>query len=197
MPKNKHPDSRPAANPLLQKRSFHYHPSVFQENLTHEHPEPDFDKAAFSWIAPEYLQHPKSTTWWLVAGIVWAVSIILEAFSGNWTMLAATVLFGLVYWYIHEHHPPKHTKINLSELGVKIGHTKIPYAEIESFWIIFDPPFSRRLFLRIKDSLLPDLVIELESQNHQQIRAFLEQYLSERVGVKENFTDIILRALKL
>lgn len=181
----------------MPKNKHQYHPSVYEENLTHEHPGPHFDKAAFSWIAPEYLQHPKSAKWWVVAGLIWVVSIILEALSGNWTMLAATVLFGLVYWYIHEHHPPRHTKINLSELGVKIGHSQIPYAEIESFWIIFDPPFSRRLFLRLKESILPDLIIELETQNPQQITAFLEQYLSERVGVKENFTDLILRALKL
>ena len=181
----------------MSKNKHQYHPSVFQENLTHEHPVPDFDKAAISWIAPEYLQHPKSAKWWVIAGIVWVIAIILEAISGNWTMLAATALFGLVYWYIHEHHPPKHTKINLSELGVKIGHRAIPYADIESFWIIFEPPYTRRLYLEVKESFLPDLIIELEDQDPQQIVAFLEQRLPERLGVKENFADIIMRAFKL
>lgn len=178
-------------------KKHQYHPSAFEENLDHTHANPHFDKAAISWIAPEYLQHPKSTNWWVAAAIVWLVSIVLEAFSGNWTMLAATAVFGVVYWYVHEHHPPKHTKINLSDLGVKVGHNSIPYGEIVCFWITYTPPHTRRLYLQLKNAILPDLVIELEDQDPAKVRAFLEQHLSEVVGVKENFADSILRAFKL
>ena len=174
-----------------------YHPSVYEENLTHAHPVPDFDKAAISWIAPEYLQHTKSSVWWLTAAVIWLAAIVAEALSGNWSMLLATVVFGIVYWYIHEHHPPRHTKVNLSELGVKIGHTSIPYADIETFWVIYDPPFTRRLFLRLKTGVFQELIIELESQNPQQITSFLERYIPERRGVKETLSDVLLRAFRL
>jgi hypothetical protein len=174
-----------------------YHQSVFEENLDAEHPFPDFNKAIFSWIAPEYLQHPKSLRWWSAAAVVLLIAIILEAITGSWTMLAATVVFAIVYYITHQYHPPRHTKINLSELGVKIGHQQIPYAEIECFWIIYHPPSVKRLFLRIKDSFLPDLVIELENQDPQAIKAFLEHHLVEITGVKEHFSDQLLRLLKM
>jgi len=174
-----------------------YHQSVFEENLDAAHPFPDFNKAAFSWIAPEYLQHPKSLRWWFAATAVLLVSIVLEALTGSWTMLAATVVFAIVYYITHQYHPPRHTKINLSELGVKIGHRQIAFAEIEFFWIIYHPPSVKRLFLRIKDSFLPDLVIELENQDPQAIKAFLERHLVEVTGVKEHFSDQLLRLFKL
>jgi len=174
------------------------HPSVLEENLHHSHPHPHFDKAVFSWIAPEYIQHPKSARWWVIAAIVWLVSVILEAFTGNWSMLLATVTFGLVYWYIHEHHPPRHTKINLSELGVKIGHRSIHYAEIDAFWIIYKPHTRlKRLCFRLHDKFIPDLILELEDQDPQPIRVFLEHHLPEIVGVQEHFGDIILRLFRI
>jgi hypothetical protein len=173
------------------------HPSVFQDNLTVDHPGSHFDKAVFSWIAPEYLQHPKSLNWWILAGVVLVICLVLEAFSGNWSMLAATLTFGVVYWYLHEHHPPKHTKINISELGIKIGHRTIAYSQIEAFWIIFNPPLTKRLCFRLTDKILPDLVIELEHQDPQALKIFLEQHLTEITGVREHLSDLILKILKI
>ena len=173
------------------------HPSVLEENLSAEHPVPHFDKAVFSWIAPEYHQHPKSVQWWLWAAIVLFVAVIIEAATGNWSMLIASLVFGFVYWYSHEHHPPRHTKINISELGVKVGHAQIPYANISAFWIIYDPPYVKKLYLRVNDRLFPDIVLELEQQDPEAIRSYLEQYLPEITGVKEHLSDIILRIIKL
>ena len=60
-----------------------FHPSVFEKNLPHHHPHPHFDRAVVSWIAPEYLQHPKSVRWWIVAAIITVLAMISEAFYGN------------------------------------------------------------------------------------------------------------------
>jgi hypothetical protein len=182
---------------FLQKPQEKYHPSVYEENLDENHELPHFDKAMFSWIAPEYLQHPKSIKWWVGAGIVFVFAVIAEAWTGNWTMLVATIVFGIVYSYVHEIHPPRHTKINISELGVKIGHKNIPFENIESFWIIYNPPHVKRLSLRIKDKLISDLVVELENQDPNAVRAHLVDNVKEIGGVREHMSDIILRLLKL
>jgi hypothetical protein len=183
--------------PVASLYESQVHPSVFEANLSADHPVPHFDKAVFSWIAPEYLQHPKSARWWATAAVVLVIGMIIEAFTGNWTMLLATLTFGFVYWYMHEHHPPKHIKINISELGVKIGHRTVHFAEIEAFWILSEPPHVNKLYLRLRDKLLPDLIIELGQQNPQPIRAFLELYLTEIVGMREHLGDIILRIFKI
>lgn len=185
----------------LEKKAKHarndFHPSVFEPNLPAHHPHPHFDRATISWIAPEFLQHPKSTRWWVTAAIVVLVSMVLEALSGNWTMLAATLAFAFTYYLSHEYHPPRHTKINISDLGVKIGHRKIHYSEIEYFWIIYNPPEVKRLFIRLKGSLLPDLVFELEDQDPHAVREVLEKHLVEVTGVREHYTESLLRLFKL
>ena len=182
---------------LFKKPQSSYHPSVYEANLDREHPFPDFNRAAFSWVAPEYLQHPKSVRWWVIAGMVFLMAVIIEALVANWTMLAATFAFALVYAYLHYFHPPRRTKVNISELGIKLGHKKVPYEEIESFWIIYDPPQTKKLYLRVKDKLIPDLVIELEQQDPEAIRRYLETRLVEITGMRESFTDLLLRLLKL
>ncbi|MBD3270731.1 hypothetical protein GF376_04345 [Candidatus Peregrinibacteria bacterium] len=184
--------------PVKTLRESEIHESVFEENLDANQKEGDpYLKAVFSWIAPEYLQHPKSTTWWVMAGFIFLIAIILEAVTGNWTMLLATVTFAVVYYVVHEHAPPKHTKVVISEMGIKVGHQKIPYSEIESFWILYDPPYLKRLNIRTKKSFFADLVIELENEDPSEIKEFLSQYIIEIPDKKEHLTDTILRILKL
>ena len=182
---------------LFKKPQDAYHPSVYEENFGEEHVLPDYNLAIFSWIAPEYLQHPKSIRWWVIAGIVLLIAIMLEAIVTNWTMLVATLVFGLLYAYLHYYRPPRYVKINISELGIKLGYKKIPYEEIEAFWIIYDPQYIKRLYLRLKGKLIPDVVIELEQQDPEAIRQYLGDRIVEITGMRENLTDVILRLLKL
>lgn len=174
------------------------HDSVFEENHSlDDHPEKAFTKAVFSWVAPEYHQHPKSVQWWVTAGVVLLIALILEAVSGNWTFLVATLVFALVYWYTEIHHPPRHTKIILSSIGVKIGHTVIPFNQIKNFWVIYNPPEVKKLYLRLRRYYLADLIIELENQDPLAIRKFLGEHLEELPDRKETVSEFILRTFKL
>ncbi len=174
------------------------HESVYEENESHDaHPEKSYLKAVFSWIAPEYHQHPKSLTWWVVAGISLLIIMIIEAWTGNWTMLLATMVFGVVYWYLHEHHPPRFTKVVISDLGLKIGHRKIPYSKIHSFWVLYDPPNLKRLVFRLRNSYLSDLIIELEDQDPTAIANYLSKNITELTDQEESIADLIVRLLKM
>lgn len=174
------------------------HQSVFEENHSEtDHPEKSFTKAVFSWIAPEYHQHPKSIRWWVTAAVVLLIALILEAISGNWTFLAATLIFALVYWYTENHHPARHTKIVISAMGIKVGHTTIPYSQIKSFWIVYNPPEVKKLYLRLDRNYLSDLVLELENQDPLAIREFLRNHLEELADRQETVSDFILRTFKL
>lgn len=169
-----------------------FHPSVFEENN-----ELVLNNNEISWIAPEYLQRPKTASWWAGAFVVLIIAITIEALTGDWTMLAVTLMFAFVYWTSHTFRPPKKTKITLSSKGIKIGYHFIPFSDIEFFWIIYNPPEVKQLFFRVRKRLFADIVVELEGQNPDQIKYFLEEHLTEVMGVQESFSDIILRLLKL
>jgi hypothetical protein len=174
------------------------HESVFQEN--HEqsaHPDHTFQKAIFSWIAPEYQQHTKTSRWWLIAGIIYLAAIIGEIITKNWSFLVATLVLAPVYWYIHEFHPPKYTKVILSEAGIKIGNRTIPFSQMVSFWIFYEPKVLKTLNFRLHKGAFNELVIQLEDQDPVAIREFLQQYIPELEGKSEEWTSVLLRLLKL
>jgi hypothetical protein len=173
------------------------HPSVFEENIGPDDHGDAYLKAVFSWIAPEYLQHPKTARWWVYAGIVLLIAIIIEALTGSWTMILATVVFAGVYAYMHEFQPPRHTKIVLSDIGIKVGNQKIPYSGIESFWVLYEPPHTSTLNFRLRRQFFPDLVIELEDQDPASVREYLTSFVPELTNQKAKTTDLILRLLKL
>ncbi len=190
---SKHPD-----NPSKIIPEHLLHSSVFEPNHPHDAPpQYSFEKAVFSWIAPEFYQHPKNTRWWTIFGIIAILSMIIEGFTGNWTMLIATVAFAVVYWILYEFYPPKHLKIVISEYGLKIGYRKIPYSQIERFCIFYHPPHLQQIVFRVKGAIFSDLIIELEEEDPIAIRNFLKKYLKEVEDPHEKITDSILRLLKL
>jgi len=188
-----HASKEPIAVPIHR-----IHDSVFEDNHHQDaHPDHTFQKAVFSWVAPEYEQHPKSRRWWLTSGIIVVISLLLEILTANWTLLIATLVLVPVYWYIHEFHPPRYTKIVLSDAGLKIGHRTVPYSQIVSFWIFYEPKILKTLNFRLHHGAFNELNIQLEDQDPVALREFIQQYIPELEGKKEEWSSVVLRLLKL
>ena len=166
------------------------HSSVFEN--THQ-----TFKPIFSWIAPEFHQPEKSSNWWLSYAVIYILVLMLEWFYASWTMILATSVFAVVYFYINEYHPAKHTRISISDFGIKIGHKEIPFSHIESFWILYDSKRIKTLNFRQKKSFFVDVSLELEEQDPTEIRAFLLRNLPEWEGKNESLSDIIIRTFNL
>jgi len=156
-----------------------------------------YDKAVFTWMAPEYIQHPKSKMWYLAASIAAGIVIVLDILTGNYTMAIAVIVLAAVYYYIHVQHPPKNIKITISRMGVKVGNMIFPYSSIQAFWIIYSPPHITTLNLRAKDHFFSDVIIQLHHEDPVPIREFLCGQVPEWEGKTERLGDIILRLLKL
>lgn len=153
-------------------------------------------KTVISWIAPEYIQHPKSKRWYIVAGTMAALAVVYAIFTGNWTMAAAVIAFTGVYQYTHKYHPPKNIKIAITEFGVKAGSLFFPYSHIQAFWIIYKPDL-KTLSLRVAGNFWSEMVIYLNDQDPVEVRSFLVGQVPEWEGKDERLGDLILRKLKL
>lgn len=156
-----------------------------------------YDKAVFTWIAPEYIQHPKSKIWYLAAAVAAGAMILLDALTGNFTMALAVIVLAGVYWYIHNHHPPKDIKITVSKMGIKVGNMIFPYSSIQAFWIMYQPPHVTTLNLRVKEHFFSDVVIQLNHEDPAPIREYLCGQIPEWEGKTERLGDVLLRLLKL
>jgi hypothetical protein len=156
-----------------------------------------YHKAIFAWTAPEYVQHSKTARWYVVAAVIMALSVGGALIVKNWTFALAMLVFAAVYYYLQKNHSPKRLPIVISEMGIKIGESIFPYAQIQAFWIHYHPPLVKTLNLRIHKQFLWDVVIQLEDQDPVLIRQFLCGQIPEWEGKKEQLSDIILRLLRL
>jgi|GEM_PF-496534 len=155
-----------------------------------------YDKAVFTWVAPEYVQHPKTKRWYMIAAILAGVLILYDFFTANLTMAVAVIVLGAVYYYLHNNHPPKDIKITLSRMGIKVGNMIFPYSAIQAFWIIYNPHV-KTLNLRVKEHFFSDVVIQLNQEDPVPVREFLCGQIPEWEGKNETFSEVVLRLLKL
>lgn len=171
-------------------------------NFTPEIPETpqqlaQYEKAIFAWTAPEYIQHPKSKTWYMIAAIIAVIAVVAASFVGDFTMALAVVVFAAVYYYIHINHPPKEIQIKISRMGIKVGTMIFPFSSIQAFWIIYSPPHIATLNLRVKEHFFSDVIIQLHHEDPAPIREYLCGQVPEWEGKNERLGDMILRLLKL
>lgn len=153
-------------------------------------------KTVFSWETPEYFRYQRGSTWYIVATILTAAAILWGIFSNNLTMALAVVVLVSVYEYTHRKHPPKIIKIEITEMGIRVGHMVFPYSHIQAFWIIQSNGL-RTLNLRATNHFFSDVVIQLGDQDAAPVRQYLAGQAPEWEGKNERLSDLILRLLKL
>lgn len=156
-----------------------------------------YDRAVFTWTAPEYIQHPKSKNWFLAAAIVVGIIILVDILTQDYTMALAIIVLAGVYLYIHTHHPPKEIRIVISNMGIKVGNMIFPFSSIQAFWMHYQPPHLTTLNLRVKEHFFSDIIIQLNHEDPVPIRHFLCGQIPEWEGKNERFSDVVLRLLKL
>lgn len=155
-----------------------------------------FDEAIISWESPEYIQHEKGVIWYLAAIACALILCVYAIFTANWTLVLALIVLAAVYYRIHG-FPPQNVKVKISKTGIKINSKEYPYQNIDSFWIIYNPPSTKTLNLKSNSRLLPDIAIQLGDQDPSELRAYLVSQIREREGREELFIDSLIRILKL
>lgn len=149
-----------------------------------------------SWDAPEYIQHEKSLSWYIAAGIIATALIGYGIMYSNITLSLAVFAFAGVYLYLHKYSPPKITHIQISDLGVTVGKQFYPYTQIQAFWIIYTPR-TQTLNLKISREFLNEISIQLGDTAPGELRQTLLQHIPELEGKTEKITDLLIQLLKL
>jgi hypothetical protein len=153
-------------------------------------------QTVISWIAPEYVSHRKGIRWYVTASVVVVLTLIYSAFTYNWSMGLAVIVFTAVYQYTHMYHPPKNIKIDLTELGIRVENAFFPYSQIQAFWLYYKPGL-KTLNLRVAKNFWADVIIQLGEQDPVTVRSYLVGQVPEWEGKDERLGELILRLLKL
>src|SRR3989338_10331473 len=102
-------------------------------------------------------------------------------------MAIVFLLLGGVYYLTHN-QKPKIIEIQMTQLGVQVGKDFYPYNMINAFWVVYQPPFVQRLYLRVGSKSFRHVKIELNDQNPVEVRHLLAREVPEIEGGEESLS---------
>ncbi|MBU1019356.1 MAG: hypothetical protein ABII07_02970 [Patescibacteria group bacterium] len=155
-----------------------------------------YETAILKWKAPEYIKHNKGPAWLGTAAVTAAAFVIYAIMTSEWIMALTFFTLALVY-YVHQRQDPKEVEVIISEMGIKVGGQKFPFNQMSKFWIIYNPPFVKTLYISFAQRYKPDLVIQLDEQDPVKLRNVMLTQLPEWEGKEESAIDALIRAFKL
>lgn len=157
----------------------------------------DFGPVQLEWTYPEYTKHQRGP-WWYI-GFIGAGAVLLTyaILNANYLLAIVVVLVGFIMLNFHRHDPRPIT-FQIRQKGIKVGEKFLPYASLQSFWIVYDPPHIKTLYFLRKARLRNEVSIPLVETNPVRVRELLESILAEDLS-KESETpnDSLARILKI
>ena len=178
------------------KKTFNEEEKTFPEKDTSKEAVSQ-NRAVFFWETPEYIHHEKSNKWYMVAGGILILLVLIGVFTGSASMAIVFLLLGGVYYISHQ-QKPKQVHVIISELGIHFGHRYYPYNIIDSFWVLYQPPHLTTLNLKLSKGAMRIISIELSEEiSPGDLRDYLLTQVPEQEGKEEGFIDAISRKFKL
>lgn len=156
----------------------------------------DHDEVILHWETPEFIRHPKGPLWYMIAGILIIGLIIYAIYTDSATMAIVFIVLAGVYYLTHN-RDPRIIDIAVTRLGIYAGQTFYPYNMINSFWVVYQPPFVHTLNIKLSNKGGTKVTIQLNEQNPTKVRQTLSKEIPEVEGVHESVIDILIRLLRL
>ena len=128
----------------------------------------------FQWTIKEYEDHVRGKRWYLVMSIIGLLLIAFGLLSGNFLFALIIMLFAIIL-YLQSHQTAPDVLISITDLGVLIGSRFYPYTELESFYLIYEPPQVKSLFFETHSWYRPRIQISLNDINPIEIRDSLRE----------------------
>jgi len=149
------------------------------------------------WNFPEYGTHFRTRQWQKWAVIAGFAFFLYALLTSNFLFAVIIVLIATILFFQTIEHPLTVT-IQITEDGIVIGKRFYDYRELDKFWIIYEPPHVKNLYIEFRNVLKPRLGIPLQDQNPIEARMVLLKHLPEDTTREhEPLSDSLARFFKL
>ena len=150
-----------------------------------------------SWMVDEYERYDRGPFWYgaaVTAGLgllIWAVA------TQNFLFAVMVIMFGVLIGLAALRHP-RRVPVVLTDLGIGVGGRFWSWRELKNFWLIYEPPEIKTLYVSFRHSIAPHLTVPLEDENPLPIREGLLRFLPEDLTKDEEpLSDWLSRLIKL
>jgi len=151
----------------------------------------------FKWGFPDFTKYRRGRLWYVVATLIFIILITYSIFTVNF-LFGIIIVMSTIILFIQERNGPQESECVITFEGVYIGNKLHPFKSIKNFYIIYEPPTIKNLYIEFKSVFQPRLQIPLEDQNPADIRNALLEYIEEDINKEyEPLSEKISRFLKL
>lgn len=154
-------------------------------------------EALHQWSVNEYESHERTPFWFIgIMGIGIAL-VIYGMFSGNF-LFSLIIILAAIILFLQSHQKANEVDFQITELGVVVGAKFYSYSELGNFYIIYNPPEIKTLYIETNSPVRPIIRVDLMSQNPVSVRSSLRMYLTEDIEKEEEpLSDTFARQWKI
>jgi len=157
----------------------------------------DHGKELISWEFPEFRQHERSRGWYIVAIVIGALLLLYSVFTMNF-LFALVIIITAMIFFLRMSAEVQDIKFAIYEDGIQVGEKFHEFKAFSDFYVIYEPPEIKTLYLNFDSLLNPRLSIPLGDINPIKVREILLDYLEEDLEQEEEaFSDFVERLFKL
>lgn len=161
------------------------------------------DDILASWEFPEH-ETIERGKWWYLIFIILIIGCLVYSYYDRNPMFVVILTGFIILYFVIERREPLLVRATLTPTGIFINNKFLEYQSFENFYIIYQPPQTKNLYLQPKAGLKSVLLLQsvillpLMDENPIAIREILLKFLPEDLSKEEiPATDGISRLLKL
>jgi len=149
------------------------------------------------WTVQEYDRHQRGLLWYILiisAGMI----LVAYGFMSNNFLFSLIIILSAIILFIQSYQSPAQVLFRITELGVVLGNRFYKYSELKNFYIIYQPPEVKTLFIEPKSGMRPVLRVPLLDEDPLNVREAMNVFLVEDLEKEEEpFTDLFARRWKI
>lgn len=157
----------------------------------------NFGNIIYQWQVKEYEQPERDRRWLVFMGVVGVLLVIFGLSTANYLFVLIIVLFGIII-FLHSLQEPADVNFAITDTGIVLGNKYYRYPELDSFWLVYNPPLVASLYFSLNSILKHRLQVPLLNSDPRPIRDHLNQYLDEDLDQEEEpLSDRVARLFRL
>ncbi|MDP2647905.1 MAG: hypothetical protein Q8P35_01535 [Candidatus Yanofskybacteria bacterium] len=147
-----------------------------------------------SWLLPAKKSSRRNII--LVSGALMLIAALSVMVWRDWMLAILLFLGGVILLLPSRSNISRNAKIN--GVGLKIDEQEVPYEDIKSFWIEFEPGAGafKEVSFQLKKWYAPPIYLPLGDQNPLPVREILAQFLPEKRH-QRSLIDAVMAKLEL
>lgn len=156
----------------------------------------NFGEERLAWDISEYHAHHRGLLWYLGASAGGVLFLIYAVYTRNFLFAFILIMVGVII-ATHSLRPPAQYRFAITGTGLTLNDRRYGWKDIQSFWIAYEPPEIKTLYLEF-NGFKPRLPVPLEDADPNAVRKKLREFLAEDTSkTEEPLSDWLARVLKI